>query len=277
MKVQVLTENGLCSLRRAVRLLGWLAVLSSAIGAQSVNVSDLLATPRKQLESADFRATGHLVWAQPGGARISYPITIKAHWFAGVLRELVEVGTGPKATEKSASGAPPAVHALIEFRPSGQSTIWIALPGDKSPTVLPVEKWSEGPLGSGFSYEDFLEQQYFWPTQTSEGKVKFGARDCVIVKSTPGPADRTRYASVKSWIDPTIDYAVYAEKTSKESGAVKEFTSFGVQHEEGRWTAHQIEEKTRGQAGSTLLIFDRGSAKANLGINDFSLAQLTRF
>jgi hypothetical protein len=54
------------------------------------------------------------------------------------------------------------------------------------PHRLPVEKWSEGPLGPGFGYEDLLEQQYFWAGQTSEGNAKFGARDCIIVKSTPG-------------------------------------------------------------------------------------------
>jgi hypothetical protein len=38
-----------------------------------------------------------------------------------------------------------------------------------------------------------------------------------------------------------------------------------------------VEEKTRGRGGSTLLIIDRGSAKANLDLRDFSPEQLTRF
>jgi hypothetical protein len=38
-----------------------------------------------------------------------------------------------------------------------------------------------------------------------------------------------------------------------------------------------VEAKVRGQAGSTLLIIDRGSAKANLGLGDFSPEKLTRF
>jgi hypothetical protein len=63
----------------------------------------------------------------------------------------------------------------------------------------------------------------------------------------------------------------------KETGAVKEFTYFGIRHEEGVWSAHQIEAKMRGQQGSTLLIIDRGSTKANLTMNDFSPEQLTRF
>jgi hypothetical protein len=58
---------------------------------------------------------------------------------------------------------------------------------------------------------------------------------------------------------------------------VKEFTSYGVRQEEGHWFAHQIEVTTRGQQGSTLLIFDRGSVKAKLTVADFTPAALTHF
>ena len=102
-----------------------------------------------------------------------------------------------------------------------------------------------------------------------EGNAKFGARDCEIVKSTPGASDRTHYAQVKTWLDPSIGFPVYVEKTVKESGAVKEFTYYGIRHEEGVWSAHQVEVKVRGQSGSTLLILDRGSAKANLTARGF--------
>ncbi len=36
---------------------------------------------------------------------------------------------------------------------------------------------------------------------------------------------------------------------------------FGIRHEQGVWSAHQIEVKIRGQAGSTLLIIDRGNGE----------------
>lgn len=246
-----------------------IAALAPLLCAQTVNLNDLLASMRKRIETADFRATGHLVWVQANGARISNPITIKAHWFPGVLREFVEIGAS--ANSRSAT------HALLEMRPNGQSSITIAHPGDKTATVLPVEKWSEGPLGPGFGYEDLLEQQYFWPEQTSEGNAKFGARNCVIVKSAPGASDRTHYAQVKTWLDPSIGFPAYVEKTVRESGAVKQFTYYGIRHEEGVWSAHQVEVKVRGQSGSTLLIIDRGSAKAHLTLADFSPAQLTKF
>jgi hypothetical protein len=248
-----------------------IAALVPALRAQTANVNDLFSIERKQIETADFRVTGHLVAIDATGARITYPMTIKTHWFPGVLREFVELGQPPSTHGDLRE------HILIEMRSNGEHTIQIIHPGETAAHILPFEKWDAHPLGPGFNYEDFLEQQYFWPGQASEGTATFGARNCDVIKSTPGPADRTHYAQVKTWVDPTINFPVYAEKTIKESGTVKEFTSYGVRQEEGHWFAHQVEIKTRGQAGSTLLIFDRGSAKAKLSAQDFSPAALTHF
>ena len=256
---------------RAARYAGLIAALLPALWAQTANVNDLFATARKQIETSDFRVTGHLVAIDAAGARVSYPITIKTHWFSGVLREFIDLGQPPSTR------ADLREHILLEMVSGGDHTIQIAHPGETSAHIVPFEKWSAHPLGPGFNYEDFLEQQYFWPGQTSEGQAKFGARNCNVIKSTPGPADRTHYAQVRTWIDPSIGFPVYVEKTVKETGAVKEFTSYGVRQEEGHWFAHQIEVTTRGQQGSTLLIFDRGSVKAKLTVADFTPAALTHF
>lgn len=248
-----------------------IAALAPILCAQTANLNELLASMRKRIETADFRVTGHLVWVQPGGARTSYPIAIKAHWFPGVLRLRADIG------QPSTAHRDMREHILLELRPNGEDTIRIADPGDSAARTLPFDKWNDHPLVPGFGYEDLFDQQYFWAGQASEGKAKFGARDCVIVKSTPGAADRTHYAQVKTWLDPTIAFPVYLEKTVKDTGAVKEFTYYGIRHEEGIWSAQQIEVKVRGQSGSTLLILERGSAKANLTAGDFSPAQLTHF
>jgi hypothetical protein len=169
------------------------------------------------------------------------------------------------------------IHILLEMRPNGQNVIQIVHPGDKAPVILPFEKWSDGPLGAGFSYEDFLEPQYFWPGQGVLETTMRGSRKCDVVKSTPGTADKTHYAEVRTWLDQTIGFPVYAEKTMKGTGAVKEFTYLGIRHNGGLWSASQVEAKVRGKDGSTLLMIDRGSAKANLGLKDFSTAQISHF
>ena len=246
------------------------AALLFTIPASAADVHTVLAPARQLVETADYRASGHLIRVQANGIRISTPITIKAHWFPGVLRVLVEIAPPP-----SASSNVPA-HILLEMRPGGKSTILVAHPGDKAAVVLPFDKWSDGPLGNEFSYEDFLEAQYFWTDQTALGESKFGARDCDQLKSTPGATDKSHYSEVKSWLDRTIGFPVYMEKTLKD-GTVKEFTYFGLRQNGGVWSASQVEVKLRGHAGSTLLIIDRGAPHANLGMKDFNLAQLTHF
>jgi hypothetical protein len=256
----------------------WAALATAMMVTVPANATDahaVIAAARQRIETADFRASGHLVRVDANGARISYGISIKAHWFPGVLRVLVEVAPPASAGSSASLGA--RSHILLEMRPTGQNSIQIAHPGDKAPAALPFDKWSDGPLGEGFSYEDFLEQQYFWPGQAALAETKFGARDCDVLKSTPGSSERTHYAEIKTWLDRSISFPVYVEKTVKGTGAVKEFTYFGLRHDGGVWSANQVEAKTRGHDGSTLLIVDRGSTKANLDLGDFSPEQLTRF
>jgi hypothetical protein len=264
-------------LARAALAAALLCAMAPVGTEAATDAGTVLKASRERMQTADFRASGHLVRVQPNGIRISYPINIRAHWFPGVLRIVVEVGTAPKTGANSPVSPFAPTHALLEMRPNGQNVIQIAHPGDKTPTTLPFDKWSDGPLGPGFSYEDFLEAQYFWPSQTVVEETKFGARDCDVLKSTPGPADKTHYAEIKSWLDRSIGFPVYLEKTLKGTGAVKEFTYFGLRHDGGVWSASQVESKTRSQGGSTLLIIDRGSTKANLGLRDFNPEQLTRF
>jgi len=256
------------------------AVAAAALFASSARAADApaaIAAPRERIQTADFRASGHLVRVNGDGTRVSVPITIKAHWFPGVLRVLVEVASAPKTGPSSTVRERVVSHILLEMRPNGQNSILIAHPGDKAPVILPFEKWSDGPLGSGFSYEDFLEPQYFWPGQTVLETTMRGSRKCDVLKSTPGASDKTHYAEIRTWLDQTIGFPVYAEKTMKGTGAIKEFTYLGLRHNGGVWSASQVEAKVRGKDGSTLLMIDRGSAKANLGLKDFSTVQISHF
>jgi hypothetical protein len=242
-----------------------------AIPASATDVQTVLTAPRQHVQSADFRATGHLVRVDASGARTSYGITINAHWFPGVLRVLVKITPPPHASPDTRA------HILLEMRPNGQNVVRIAHPGDTEAAILPFGKWSDGPLGPGFSYEDFLDPEYFWPNQTVVEETRYGSRDCDVLKSMPGPSDRTHYAQIQTWLDHSIGFPMYVEKTLKGSGIVKEFTSFGLRQTEGVWSARQVEVKIRGSAGTTLLIIDRGTAKAHLDLGDFSPEHLTRF
>jgi hypothetical protein len=235
--------------------------------ARGADVPGPLAAARAQITAADYRLSGRLVRVDASGARTSDGISVKAHWFPGGLRLLLEVNSPAEAR----------VHALIEVRPGGATTIQIAHPGDAAPRVLPFDQWSTGPLGEGFSYEDFVGSYYFWTGQKDMGTAKFGARMCDLLTSTPGPEDKTHYAEVKSWLDAASSFPVYVEKTLKGPGTVKEFTSFGLRRTEGVWSASQVQAKLRGQSGSTLLIIEHGTPRAHLSSKDFNSEQLTHF
>lgn len=235
--------------------------------AQAAAVDAVLAVPRQRIETADYRVSGRMVRIDAKGAHTNYGITIKAHWFGDVLRVLVEVGSPQEARS----------HILLEMRPNGQTIAKIAHPGDKATSTLPLGKWSDTPFGPGFSYEDFLEPEVYWPGQAALEPTKYGARQCDVLKSTPGTSDRTHYSEVRTWLDHSIGFPVYVEKTEKGTGAVKQFTYIGLRKEAGVWSASQIEGKVRGQEGSTLLIIERGTAKANLKVDDFSNERMTKF
>ena len=124
-----------------------------------------------------------------------------------------------------------------------------------------------------FSFEDMAENQFFWKHQELLAPEKYGARDCFVLKSAPSPQDRTNYDSVTSWIDRTIMFPVYELKTTRGTGQQKEFIYYGLRQVDGVWSASQVEAKQQGKPGSSILVIERGSAKANLGSKDFDISQ----
>jgi hypothetical protein len=246
-----------------------------APAATSADATAVIAVARKRIETSDFRASGRLVRVDATGNRISNAVTIEGHWFPGVLRVLVKIV--PSRNSTGSTGQDARVSILLEMRPGHQSTIRVFRPHESEPTSVPFEKWSESVVGSDFNYEDFLQPEYYWQDQTILKSARFGARDCDVLRSAPGASDHSRYAEVQTWLDHTIDYPVYAEKTPKNGGGVKEFTYFGLSKSGGVWSARQVEVKIHGRPGSTVLIIERGSTKANLSIKDFSPEQISRF
>ena len=248
------------------------AVLLVASAGYAGQAPAAVATLRSRIEASDYRATGQLVRVEANGSRISYAIAVKGLWFQGALHTLIEVvpPRGPAAQDDR-------VRVLLEMRPDGRDSIRIFRPREPAPAMLPTDRWGNSFLGTAISYEDLLDSQFFWPGQTILSGAVFGGRHCNVLKSTPGPADRTRYSAVRTWLDRAIDYPVYAEKVGKEGGMVKEFTYYGLRQSNGVWSATQVETKISGCAGSTLLIVKRGSAKAHLSADDFQPSRIRRF
>jgi hypothetical protein len=234
---------------------------SQAFAANS-DLETVLAGSQQRIEKLDYRVTGRLTRVEGNEKRTSYKFAARAHWFPDGLRFLCEI-TGP-GSEKT--------RILLQMSVSGHVTIEKILPGEKAASVLPFERWNDPIAGTDFSYEDMIESQFFWKNQKLLAPEKYGARDCFVLKSVSGANDRSYYDSVTSWIDRDILYPVHVVKTLHGSGQQKEFIYYGLRQVSGVWSASRIEATNQGQPGSSILVIEAGSAKANLALKDFDLS-----
>ncbi len=182
--------------------------------------------------------TGRITRVEGDGKRTSYKFVGKAHWFPDGLR-LLSVISGPGSEKTS---------LLLHMTVSGHLTIEAVLPGEKTASTLPFEHWNDPLVGTDFSYEDMVESWFFWKNQELLPPAKYGARDCFVLKSTPGPQERTHYDSVTSSIDRSILFPVHAVKTLHGTGQQKEFIYYGLRQIDGAWSASQVEAKQSRQA-----------------------------
>lgn len=238
-------------------------VHSSRVVAANPDLETVLTRSRQRIERLDSRMTGRLTRVEGDGKRTSHKFVAKAHWFSDGLRLLCEI-SGPGSEKTS---------LLLRMSVSGQVTIQTAHRGEKTASVLPFERWNDPLVGTDFSYEDMLENQFFWQNQELLAPEKYGARDCFVLKSRPGSQDRTHYDSVTSWIDRGILFPVHVVKTLRGTEPQKEFVYYGLRQVGGVWSATQVEAKLQGKPGSSILVIEAGSGKANLGRKDFDISQ----
>ena len=229
--------------------------------AANPDLETVLTASRQRIEKLDYRSTGRLTRVDGDGKRWNYKFAAKARWFPDGLRVLCEI-SGP-GSEKTT--------LLLHMTVTGHVTIEAALPGEKADRVLPFERWNDPLVGTDFSYEDMVENQFFWKNQELLAPEKYGTRDCFVLKSKPDLQDRTYYDSVTSWIDRSILFPVHVVKTLRGTGQQKEFIYYGLRQEGGAWSASQVEAKLQGKPGSSILLIEGGSPKANLARKDFEI------
>jgi hypothetical protein len=243
-----------------------LAVLFCASSLPAATKEEVVAHLLSLRNTTDYTAVARLVRVEPSGERKNNSITVRAHAFPDGLRIFCDV-TAPAAARAR----------LLVFVPSsGPALIRTGHAGDPSPQTLPWEKWSESLLGTDFSYEDLLENEVLWRRQTLLREEQFGARTCYVLRSEPGPAEHSQYASVTGWFDRDAYQKVKMEKVLKASGEVKVFTYYGLRQVKGVWSASQIECKVNGTPGTSLLIINRGAEKPHLERTAFDSALLIK-
>ena len=244
-------------------------LLLAACGARGQTpptIQELRARLEAIRVATDFRASGRLVRVAASGERQTYRLSLRARWFSGGVKIFCEI----------ADPAPARVRLLLESPAAGPASIRTGHAGDARPVTMPFESWGEALLDTAFSYEDLLENHFQWHKQALIGETRYGAHDCYLVTSTPEGDDQSHYASVTSWLDRESLYPVRVEKTLRSSGATKEFLYYGLRQSKGIWSASQVEVKTPGKPGSSLLIVTRGEQMAQVAPGEFEAALLTK-
>jgi hypothetical protein len=229
--------------------------------AASPDLETVLNGSRQRIETLDYRVSGRLTKVEANGTRTNYKMVAKAHWFPDGLRLLSEF-SGPDSAKTT---------LLLHMTVAGKVTIDAILPGQTTASVLPFERWNDPLVGTDFSYEDMVENQFFWKSQDLLPAEKYGARDCFVLKSMPGQ-ERSFYESVTSWIDRGIMFPVHVTKTFRGTGLHKDFVYYGLRQVGGIWSASQVEAKMQGKPGSTMLVIEGGTGKAHLTSKDFDLS-----
>jgi len=233
--------------------------------AATPDLETVLTGSRQRIEKLDYRSSGRLTRVEGSGKRTNYKFVAKARWFPDGLRLLCEI-SGP-GSEKTT--------LLLRMTVNGHVTIEAVLPGEKAASVLPFERWNDALVGTDFSFEDMVENQFFWKSQELLAPEKYGTRDCFVLKSKSDSQDRTHYDLVTSWLDRNILFPVHVVKTLRGSGKQKEFIYYGLRKEGGSWSATQVEAKLQGKPGSSILVIEGGSPNANLGSKDFEISKLS--
>ena len=66
-------------------------------------------------------------------------------------------------------------------------------------------------------------------------------------------------------------YPVHVVKTPHGTGPQKDFVYYGLRDVGGDWSASQVEAKQQGKPGSSIMVIERGTGKANLATKDFEI------
>ena len=108
-------------------------ILPSRAFAANPDLDTALTGSRQRIEKLDYRISGQLTRVEASGSRTNYKFAAKAHWFPDGLRLLCEI-SGPGSAKTT---------LLLHMSVTGHMTIEAMLPGEKTASELPFERWNE--------------------------------------------------------------------------------------------------------------------------------------
>jgi len=100
---------------------------------------------------------------------------------------------------------------------------------------LDGSQMKEALFGSDLSYEDIVEDFFFWDQQTLKGTEAIDRINCQILESKPGKGERSTYGSVRTWVDTRRFVPLRVEKYSPSGQLIRRIdTTRVVTDDKGR-------------------------------------------
>ena len=160
---------------------------------------------------------------------------------------------------------------MVQKHPGRDADRWLFVPAISMVRRIAARDKSSSFVGSDFSYEDVSGRNLEDDTHAVVKDEKIGAKDCVVVKSTP-KADDVDYSYKLSWIDKTSFLPLKEEYYDKKGNLYKVFTADEIKDVKGFPTVTKRTMKNVQSNHTTEVTFTK--TDYNIGVKDSLFSEL---
>ncbi len=154
---------------------------------------------------------------------------------------------------------------MVWKHPGRDADRWLFIPAISMVRRIAAQDKSSSFVGSDFSYEDVSGRYLEDDTHVVVKEEKIGAKDCVVVKSTP-KVDDVDYSYKLSWIDKTSFLPLKEEYYDKKGDLYKVFTADEIRDVKGIPTVTKRTMKNVQSGHTTEVTFTK--VDYNIGVED---------
>jgi len=154
---------------------------------------------------------------------------------------------------------------MVQKHPGRDADRWLFVPAISMVRRIAARDKSSSFVGSDFSYEDVSGRYLEDDAHAVLKEEKIGAKDCVVVKSTPKVED-VDYSYKLSWVDQSSFLPLKEEYYDKKGDLYKVFTADEIKDVKGIPTITKRTMKNVQSGHTTVVTFTK--VDYNIGIED---------
>jgi predicted RND superfamily exporter protein len=256
-----LFEGGTNVKRAAVASIALFVMLSASLSSAADNSAEIMKKSQAAFLYAgkDFKARVMMKLVSSGGQERKREMTM-------IRKNYGEVGGEQKYFMYFYQPADVKdMTFMVQKHPGKDADRWLFVPAINMVRRIAARDKSSSFVGSDFSYEDVSGRNLEDDTHAVVKEEKVGAKDCVVVKSTPKAGD-VDYSYKLSWIDKATFLPLKEEYYDRKGDLYKVFTAHEIKDVKGFPTVMKRTMKNAQSGHATEVTFTK--ADYNVGIED---------